>query len=300
MKGKMGVDRRALEALLYLSRHHNFDRTAMIGRHGMPLKPRTLKRIFGLHGYQLTEEDTRKICSAKYAEPLLKYLGATSVDSVDASDYQDANLIADLSKPVPPEWLGRFDTVIDAGTIEHIYNFPQAVENCLGMLKPGGFYMCLTCGNSYSGHGFYQISPELWFSLFSSNHFADIEVFLVPTRPEPPWFKVADPHAIKGRVEVINGEQTFVLAFARKTDRTPRSLVQPQQSDYEQLLWKGEAAIPRVKRSWSVQLARGLRSLLGNTVKFFGRRAVPAFGLSDHPHLEAFDPAADKPPHRYS
>lgn len=193
----------------------------MIGRHGMVLKPRTLKRIFGVHGHQLTDEDTRKICSTKYAEPLLEYLGATSVDSVDASDYQDANLIADLSKPIPSEWLGRFDTVIDAGTIEHIYNFPQAVENCLGMLKTGGFYMCLTCGNSYSGHGFYQFSPELWFSLFSANHFADIEVFLVPTRPEPPWFRVADPHAIKGRVEVINGEQTYVLAFARKTDRTP-------------------------------------------------------------------------------
>lgn len=296
----MSIDRRALEALLYLSRRHAFGRTAMIGRHGMTLKPRTLKRIFGVHERRLSGEDIDRLCFTRYSEPLLEHLGATSVDSVDASNYQNASLIADLSKPIPREWLGQFDTVIDAGTIEHIYNFPQAVENCLGMLKPGGVYMCLTCGNSYSGHGFYQISPELWFSLFSANHFADIEVFLVPTRPEPPWFKVADPRAIKGRVEVINGEQTYVLAFARKTDQTPGSLVQPQQSDYNEILWKGEAAIPRVKRTWSVQLARGLRSLLGNIVKYFGRRAVPAFGLSDHPHLKAFDPAADKPPLRAS
>jgi SAM-dependent methyltransferase len=185
----MAVDRRALESLLYATRRHRLGATVMLGRHGLSLRARTLRRIFAAFGRSLTDEAAESLRATGFAEPLLMHLGATSVDSIDASDYEGANLIADLSRPVPAEWRNRYDTVCDFGTIEHIFHFPQAFANCLSLLKPDGLYLCLTCGNNYCGHGFYQFSPELWFSLLSANRCTDIEVFLIPTRPDPLWFK---------------------------------------------------------------------------------------------------------------
>jgi hypothetical protein len=100
----MGVDRRALEALLYIADRHRLGATVMIGRHGMTLRARTLRRIFTAFGRFLPVETAESLRSTGFAEPLLEHLGATSVDSIDASDDAGANLIADLSNPIPAAW----------------------------------------------------------------------------------------------------------------------------------------------------------------------------------------------------
>src|SRR5215204_23623 len=56
-------------------------------------------------------------------------LGAHSYQSLDVSSYQGSEIIANLNHPLPQEHLGRYDVVVDAGTLEHLANLSTALEN---------------------------------------------------------------------------------------------------------------------------------------------------------------------------
>ena len=87
---------------------------------------------------------------------------------MDASSFEGATVVHDLNLPITEALKGRFDVVCDAGTIEHVMNFPTAIRNCMEMVRVGGHLILGTPANNFFGHGFYQFSPELWFRLFSS------------------------------------------------------------------------------------------------------------------------------------
>lgn len=56
-------------------------------------------------------------------------LGASSITVLDASPYEGADTIHDMNTPVPEVWHGRYDVVIDSGSLEHIFNFSVAIAN---------------------------------------------------------------------------------------------------------------------------------------------------------------------------
>src|SRR5437763_3852117 len=56
---------------------------------------------------------------------LFRALGFTSVESLDASDYEGADIVWDLNKAVPDSLKAKYDVVFDGGTSEHVFNFPQ-------------------------------------------------------------------------------------------------------------------------------------------------------------------------------
>jgi 2-polyprenyl-3-methyl-5-hydroxy-6-metoxy-1,4-benzoquinol methylase len=61
--------------------------------------------------------------------------------------------------------------VFDGGTLEHIFDYPTAIKNCMKMVKPGGHLLLTTPANNWFGHGFYQFSPELFYSFVSFSFF---------------------------------------------------------------------------------------------------------------------------------
>lgn len=71
---------------------------------------------------------------------LLKALGAEEIHSLDASDFEGADIICDLNRPIPEEYRNQLTCIIDGGTTEHIFSFPQAMENVIDMLTVGGYY----------------------------------------------------------------------------------------------------------------------------------------------------------------
>jgi hypothetical protein len=81
--------------------------------------------------------------------------------------HEKATHVVDMNKPLAIE--ERYDTVIDAGTIEHIYNAPQALANVSAMCAHQGQILHIGPANIFCGHGFWQFSPELFFSLYSEN-----------------------------------------------------------------------------------------------------------------------------------
>ena len=56
-----------------------------------------------------------KFPASDFAEPLLKTLDASVVESIDASDYEGASIIADFNKPLGDRHHGTFASFIDFG-----------------------------------------------------------------------------------------------------------------------------------------------------------------------------------------
>ncbi|HLG33689.1 MAG TPA: hypothetical protein VI757_02330 [Bacteroidia bacterium] len=169
----------------------------------------------------------------EFCEPLFKILGAEHIDSIDYSAYQNATLIHDLNFPVPENYKNRYSCVVDGGTIEHIFNFPVAVRNCMEMLAPDGHYIGITPANNQMGHGFYQFSPELYFRIFSEdNGFRIKKMFVTLPAGDEVWYEVADPKSVKSRGTIINSYPLSLMFIAEKIAVMPVFSTAPQQSDY--------------------------------------------------------------------
>jgi SAM-dependent methyltransferase len=162
-----------------------------------------------------------------------KYLGADIVTEIDASNYEGARVVHDMNLPIPNSLENRFDCIFDGGTLEHIFNFPQVVENIFRMLKKDGTFISSTVANNLLGHGFYQFSPELFFRVFSDdNGWKTDAVLLCEHQMVPPRFwKVQDPKTVGARLELQNNNQLYLMIITKKI-RDEWKFVIPQQSDY--------------------------------------------------------------------
>lgn len=112
-------------------------------------------------------------------QTVLGLLGAERVFSADVSDYENPDILMDFNMPVDKKYYNKFNAILDIGTLEHVFNIPQAFENIKLMLKPGG---TLILGYPLAGtinHGFYQICPTLLYDYFSVNGFENFSCFIL-------------------------------------------------------------------------------------------------------------------------
>ena len=162
---------------------------------------------------------------------MLEYFGSTKVESIDNSTYEGATHILDMNKPLPLDLYGEFDTVIDGGSLEHIFNVPQALRNLSNLCRIGGQIIHILPSNNFCGHGFWQFSPELFISLYSTEHgYGETEVFLADLSNSDKWFQVKKPIHGK-RVNVRTSSEVYVLL---RTVLLRRDFIHEniQQSDY--------------------------------------------------------------------
>jgi hypothetical protein len=135
--------------------------------------------------------------------------------------------------PIPATFHGRFTAVVDGGSLEHVFNFPAAIKNCMEMVEVGGHLLAITPVNNMAGHGFYQFSPELFFRILSAgNGFVVDRILLAEVRPRPQWYRVIDPAVAGHRVEFKTGRPAYLYIQARRVGDGPILATPPMQSDY--------------------------------------------------------------------
>jgi SAM-dependent methyltransferase len=222
----------------------SFNRMLTIGRQSLCLHPAEVELLTAARAR--TTEGAVELPSGclefrARAEPFLRaFLGASSVEALDYSDYEGAHHVHDMNEPVPEAMVGRFDVVYDGGALEHIFNFPTAIANLMRMTKVGGRVFMSTPANNFFGHGFYQFSPELMFRVFApENGFEIGTVQVVEARyPSPELtrnrtaYAVADPAVVHSRVGLLTKGPVLMLVEARKIEHKPLFARAPLQSDY--------------------------------------------------------------------
>ena len=107
-------------------------------------------------------------------------------DSLDFSDYEDASIIADLSKPFREnlaiqEAAGTYDAIFDIGTSEHVGNPFASIENALRLLHDGGYYFYDLPYANWMNHGLFQFCPSFFADLCRANGFEMHFQFMHPT-----------------------------------------------------------------------------------------------------------------------
>lgn len=228
----MGLDINAVRFLIDArQRGADFGEVLTLGRQDLNVYPAKMIRVLEEHGFSAVafKADSK----ALYAEPCFLSLGAKKVSSMDFSDFEGATFVHDLNKPVDAKLKERFDLVYDGGTLEHVFNFPVALQNCMEMVKPGGHLFIHTGTNGYCGHGFYQFSPELFYRALSpENGFEVTRMVLHRVGPYGGWYEVSDPNAVRARVELVSLAPMQLLVQAKRTRVTPLFAAAPQQSDY--------------------------------------------------------------------
>ncbi len=232
----MGLDVNGIRFLLYAQKLGvDFTRTAMIGRQRLHLRKLDLKDSFRVFGYEVKKELIDHIFDRedRYAEPLLRYLGAKDVHSFDFSAYEGATHLFDMNKEIPAALKNHYSIVLDGGSLEHVFNFPVAIRNCMEMVRVGGHYLGITPVNNFMGHGFYQFSPELYFSVFTrKNGFELISLIAFEDVPRARWYSVRSPKEVRGRVTLVNNVPVYLLIVAKKLKKAIIFESIPQQSDY--------------------------------------------------------------------
>jgi hypothetical protein len=212
-----------------------FGASAMIGRQALHLSMAELRSCFAKSGSKLAVEEAERVFTqaSGFAEPLFGLLGAAGIESFDASAYEGATHIVDFNAALPEEFRSRYSAVVDSGSLEHVFNYPQGLKNAMEMVRPGGHLILITPTHSLSGHGFYQLSPELFFrALCETNGYERPEVLICSTIKDA-WYRVADPAAVAARVRLdgkLLTDHLFVLA--KRTAVVPIFAEWPQQSDY--------------------------------------------------------------------
>jgi hypothetical protein len=212
----MGIDVHTFNFLRLQAQDAPLGDVLTIGRQSISLPPGFVEQHLG-RGVEAADG---------YCEPLLRALNATSVASLDFSDYEKATYVADLNQPTRLE--RQFDTVVDAGSLEHIFDVAMAFRNVAGLCKVGGRIVHVLPVNNLNGHGFWQFSSDLLYSVYSrQNGFEGTHVFYASSLDFSTWYQA--PQALPGRrVEVVSVEPVILLSVTRKVaDNAFTSAVQP-------------------------------------------------------------------------
>lgn len=274
-----------------------FDETLTLGQQYMMVSPERLAALLREHDLWPPPDGASGFLSALRGtkwrfEIFARALGAKYVSSMDASNFEGATTIHDLNQPVPPGLEERFDVIIDGGTLEHIFNFPAAIANCMKMVKIGGHLILLTPANNFCGHGFYQFSPELFFRVLSPENGFQVRRMIAledglgrssllgvkyDFNIRGPWFEVRDPAEVRDRVTLLTHNEVSLFILARKISPEVIFKTTPQQSDYVPQWEAGEAvADPFHQSSFGRKVVAWLRNHLPED---FYRESLPRLAI---------------------
>jgi len=293
----MGFDLQTLRFVLDAKRRGvDFSSTAMLGRQTLAVPADDLRAEIERYGLEpLRSAVTDIYAGFPYSDALLRALGAVELDAIDVSEYEGASVVLDMNRPAPESLHGRFTAVIDGGTLEHIFDVPQAFRNVAALLRVGGHFVSVNGTNNFMGHGFYQFSPELFFRVLSPQNGFELETLvLAETHRDSYWYEATDPAVVRERLELVNGHPTYVMVRARKIAEAPLFATVPQQSDYRDQSWRGRDihAPPASEAAYRAPLSRRiLRGSLPRGLKLRLRAlAQAARNAYTAPHLRKREP----------
>ena len=214
----------------------NFENGITLGRQQIYLRKETYYKLCDTYGCPRLSLPEFGSCNDVFLNQTL----GCNISSADYSDYEGAELVHDFNTALEERCYGKYDLVIDGGTLEHVFNFPQALANCMNLLKVNGHLFIFTQANNNMGHGFYQFSPELFYrALCDDNGFKVEDMILFDSRypgveldDNNRHWRVADPLKVSSRVGLVSDRPAGIMVHAVKTTEKPVFDKYPIQSDY--------------------------------------------------------------------
>jgi len=122
-----------------------------------------------LNRLQIFREIGENLPNKLTCEHIFNIMGARSYTDVDL--FGNAKLKLDLAKPFPDTMRNKYDFVCDIGTIEHVINPLQVLENIVCALKKTGTVFLFNPAKISLNHGYYTLQPQLFSDFFLKKGF---------------------------------------------------------------------------------------------------------------------------------
>jgi hypothetical protein len=274
----MGFDNTSLRIHCSLKkRGYSFEKVATLGRQTIyEINENSLKNAANSLGLEMPDEQATEILhgSDGYADGIYRWLGAKTIHSYDYSSYEGATHVWDMNEALPAEMAGGYDFVFDGGTLEHVFNYPSALRETMTLASVGGIFLSATPANSYFGHGFYQLGPDIPFSILNEkNGYETGEALLVEMRRKARFFEILPPSKERGRALASTIWPTLMYFWGTRKSDVPHRL-QAFQPDYVEAWDSGEhsgdktGGVKTVLRKILSGLPVGLKIDILGTIKF--------------------------------
>lgn len=221
---------------------------AMLGRQRVnrPGEVEKIKRVLQQRGFAVGRKDI--IDQKRFADRLFRLLDIGEFRIVDVSDYEGADLLLDLGKPIPEDQRNLFGFIYDGGTTEHIFDLPCAFRNIDQMLKPGGMFVSYVPMNGWSGHGFYQLQPALVYSYWRESLGYSVEFCLALSAEAPQdlgTVNLKDGHRRNWKLPAALADHEVCLCYGvrKPLDDTERPVeTAPVMQGFYKTTWRERAA----------------------------------------------------------
>lgn len=181
--------------------------------------------VFGHHACDFSDlsAERRAALPAHFQEPtfqdvLTQHYGVAEVAILDWFDAR-ADLRLDMNCPVLPELHGRFATVIDIGSIEHVFDTRQCLTNLVDLVAVGGHLAIVSPVKGYCLHGLHTFHPAVLTDGLTLNGF-ELRSCVYSTAGGE---RLADPR---------DGDDVLLWVVGRKV-RQVAPFVVPQQGHWE-------------------------------------------------------------------
>ena len=206
-----------------------------IGRQTIHISPDLLKRFLEQQGLAVPPPEKIAIDKATSNAGMdqsvddITFFGSFStaqLRSLDHSDFEGADIVWDLNKPIPAEMENRFDFIYNGSVLDNVWDPVMSLRNMSRLLKPGGRIVHLEHGTRVNGP--YLTFPPDWFhDYYSVNNFADCKTYFA-TFPTPEQWNGAlkwihwEPVTMKGDMPHLTGTCTsprsefFTICVAEK------------------------------------------------------------------------------------
>jgi hypothetical protein len=113
--------------------------------------------------------DTRR--DRIHPRTFFRMLGIEDYSDLDLSPAEQPALRHDLNTPVPNAWHGQYGMVLDSGTLEHLFDIRIALSNLVALTRVGGRVLHISPMSGWTNHGFFQLSPCLFYDFYGLNGF---------------------------------------------------------------------------------------------------------------------------------
>lgn len=100
-----------------------------------------------------------------------------TLNAVDVSDYEGANIVHDMCTPVPQALHGRFNFMFNGSCMDNLANPAAFLANTSRMLAPGGVVMHIEHGSLARG-AYLMYSADYFHDFYAVNRYADCKVYM--------------------------------------------------------------------------------------------------------------------------
>jgi SAM-dependent methyltransferase len=160
----------------------------LLGRQTVHFDYETARGLFDLVGLEAKPVeveidrdtlDSKVVADSQFISDrtFFEMLGVKEIRAIDHSDYEGADIIIDLNRPIGEKEEGSVEFLFGGSVCDNVFNPAGYIQNVARLLKPGGRLLDQNVAVDRH-HPYVILPPEWYFDYFVLNKFADCKVYI--------------------------------------------------------------------------------------------------------------------------